>query len=93
METVSPAPLTTGGVFLARAVQWDVMLSRDGQSALDALLFPRGAFLERGSALHRDFGEFFERYVAFRKKELARGPRGTELEPLGRPQSRVPHRF
>ena len=54
------------------------MLSRDGQNALDALLFPRGAFLERGSALHRDFGEFFERYVAFRKKELARDPRGTE---------------
>ena len=54
------------------------MLSRDGQSALDALLFPRGALLERGSALHRDFGEFFERYVAFRKKELARNARGTE---------------
>ena len=63
---------------LAPPVQWDVMLSRDGQSALDALLFPRGALLERGSALHRDFGEFFERYVAFRKKELARNARGTE---------------
>ena len=53
-------------------VQWDALLSRDGLEEIDALLFPPGAFIRGGSALHREFGEFFEKYATFRKKELSR---------------------
>jgi len=57
---------------LSRQVQWDVLLSSTGQAELDALLFPPGAFVLAGTNLHREFGEFFEKYAKFRKKELER---------------------
>jgi len=57
---------------LAPPVQWDALLSSDGLAELDALLFPPGAFIRASSSLHREFGEFFERYAKFRKKELER---------------------
>ena len=57
---------------LASEVQWDALLSGKGREELDSLLFPPGAFIRAGSTLHREFGEFMEKYAAFRKKELAR---------------------
>ena len=57
---------------LPPAVQWDALLSADGQQELDALLFPSGAFIRAGSTQHREFGDFFAKYVTFRKKELSR---------------------
>ena len=69
---------------LSRQVQWDVLLSTAGLAELDALLFPPGAFVRAGTNLHREFGEFFEKYAKFRKKELERaraalqGPAGSD---------------
>ena len=57
---------------LASEVQWDALLSGKGREELDSLLFPPGAFIRAGSTLHREFGDFMEKYAAFRKKELAR---------------------
>ena len=47
-------------------------MSDEGKAEIDALLFPPGAFICAGSAQHREFWNFFDKYAAFRKKELRR---------------------
>eukprot|EP00961_Rhodomonas_salina_P288856 3903553-Rhodomonas_salina.1 len=68
-------------------IRWEVLMGQAGLDELDNLLFTRDDYISRGSALHREFTEFLEKYAVFRGKELKAAAEKAESEDVKRPQN------